>query len=375
MSNENRSVEKLHRENEKLRRELDLASGYSRQREAALQEMMIRLQKLLETSLTLEGSELQASLDKCTSQSAGLLNADAATLDIRSADGKALFYPVSHNLPQGLLTLRHLPRGEDLSWEEVESGRSILVNEYPASPKARQELVDSGVRALMAVPIRAGRACLGALAFYRLENLPNFSELDLSLAENIALQMGRAVHSQLLLQEVEQLRGVDPITKFYKHHLFHDLAQHDVERVFRYGGYISVIMVEIDNLAQVQSFYGEGTTNQLLGEVAQMWREKLRTSDVLGRFEQDRLLMLLPEADRQSARLTAERMRREIENAVFNTDSGPLKLTISLGIASSKRGKKIGAEKLIRRAEQVLAAAIRSGRNQVETWNPESDEE
>jgi len=376
MSSEKTSRETGSRQKERPRRGSDKAMAHIGDRDASPRVTILLLQKLQVINLALsDGGDFQANLEKATALSASLLNAGAATLDIHSADGRVLFYPISHQLPQGLLSLRHLPRGEDLSWESIESGQSMLVNDYPSSQGARQEVVDAGVRAVLGVPAQSGKHRLGSLVFYIIDSNKSFDELDLALAQLIASQIGSEVQNRLLHQEVEQLRGLEPITNFYTQHFFSGLAQHDVERVFRYGGYISVIMVEVDNLAQINSFYGEGIMNQVLGEIARLWREKLRTSDVLGSFGQSRMLILLPEADRQKARLTAERMRREIETAVFNTDAGPVKLTASLGIASSKRGRKIGAEKLIQRAEQVLAAAIRSGRNQVAAWNPDSDED
>ncbi len=68
------------------------------------------------------------------------------------------------------------------------------------------------------------------------------------------------------------------------------------------------------------------------------------------------------ETDAAGAKVIAERIRCEIEAATFDTELGPLKATMSLGISTFPRS---GAAKqdLIDRADQCLYFAKHHGRN------------
>ena len=73
--------------------------------------------------------------------------------------------------------------------------------------------------------------------------------------------------------------------------------------------------------------------------------------------------MIMPETDAKGAKVIAERVRKEIEAATFETDQGPLKVTLSLGIATypDSADKK---QTLIDLADQCLYFAKEHGRNQ-----------
>lgn len=375
MTEDNKIVEKLQRDIENLRQELANLKTLYEEGEFSVKAAQVREQRLLEVTQVLNNSsDLQSVLENVLGLTVDLLRADAGTMDIITAPGEQTFYPISFHLPETLLLLRYRPKGEDLSWEDIESGQSMIIEDYPADPKARQELVDANVHGVIGVPVKAGKICLGSMVIYLLTPEDTFNEYDLAVAESIAIQIGTAIQNAFLFKDVQQLTNVDPLTNLYTPHHFFDVAEHDLERVYRYGSYTSVIMLEIDNMTQLQQQCGEEITNQVLEKVANFCREKLRTSDILGRYSRGRLVFLLPEADIDKAKLTAERVCKQIGSAPIETDIGPIPITASLGVAATKRGRKIGAKKLINRAEQVLAAAISSGRNRVAIWNPEPEE-
>lgn len=71
----------------------------------------------------------------------------------------------------------------------------------------------------------------------------------------------------------------------------------------------------------------------------------------------------MPETDAKGAQIIAERIRERIMKEVFQTEQGPLKVTMSLGIATFP---EVSMEKqvLIDQADQCLYYAKRHGRNQ-----------
>ena len=66
---------------------------------------------------------------------------------------------------------------------------------------------------------------------------------------------------------------------------------------------------------------------------------------------------------REDAQSVAERLRTEIAQCPFQTDAGNLEITISLGMADLNQDESVKA--LLKRADDALYLAKRSGRNRV----------
>jgi len=109
----------------------------------------------------------------------------------------------------------------------------------------------------------------------------------------------------------------------------------------------------------------------VLREVAAIIRAQLRGSDVLSRYGGEEFSALLANTDTEEAEEVAERIRRSVEERVFNVpDFEPFNITISIGVATlkaapdTKLAKGVG-DNLIGQSDRVLYDAKASGRNQV----------
>jgi diguanylate cyclase (GGDEF)-like protein len=97
--------------------------------------------------------------------------------------------------------------------------------------------------------------------------------------------------------------------------------------------------------------------------VARILREKARDTDIVARYGGEEFAIVMPETDAKGALAIAERIREAVQAETFLTDSGPLKVTLSLGIATcpDHASEKQG---LVDLADQCLYFAKRNGRNQ-----------
>ncbi len=94
----------------------------------------------------------------------------------------------------------------------------------------------------------------------------------------------------------------------------------------------------------------------------QILREKARDTDLVARYGGEEFALIMPETDGKGALVIAERIREAVQAKVFQTELGPLQVTLSLGIAAAPAN---GADKqaLIDLADQCLYFAKRNGRN------------
>jgi diguanylate cyclase (GGDEF)-like protein len=168
-----------------------------------------------------------------------------------------------------------------------------------------------------------------------------------------------------LLAEVQQLATVDPLTNLYNRRHFFRLGEDEIDRACRYGHPLSVLMIDIDHFKSINDSHGHSVGDQVISTIAGRLASGLRKSDVAGRYGGEEFAMILPETDVTNATsIVAERLRAAVANTPVETAVGPLKVTISVGVAAVLPSGETLLDALTR-ADNGLYAAKRGGRNRV----------
>lgn len=172
-----------------------------------------------------------------------------------------------------------------------------------------------------------------------------------------------------LEEELRRLSTLDALTGLLNRREFFVQAQQEYERFHRYHHPLALIMADIDYFKQINDEYGHLIGDQVLQRVAETLQNNLRQVDILGRYGGEEFVMMLPEADMQTAQALAERLRTAVAQAVIETLQGPVSVTLSLGVAAISNGHPMSLERLLDSADQMLYAAKKAGRNCVQMWD------
>lgn len=166
-------------------------------------------------------------------------------------------------------------------------------------------------------------------------------------------------------QALEQLAQTDFLTNLANRRHFLILAEQELSRTLRYGGALSVLMMDIDHFKKVNDTYGHKTGDVVLQRFGELSRQTLREIDVIGRIGGEEFAVVLPQTDGEHALEVAERLRRSIGDAEVVLDQGlPLHFTVSIGVATLT-GADINIDTLLSQADQALYKAKKAGRNKV----------
>lgn len=167
------------------------------------------------------------------------------------------------------------------------------------------------------------------------------------------------------LARVEELAETDELTGLANRRRILDVLANVREQHSRGGGRTyGVAMLDVDHFKRINDTFGHGTGDEVLRIVGHLLRAVARTSDAAGRIGGEEFLLVLPESTSLTdARTVAERLRSAVERHDWSTVCPDLHVTASIGLTVAETAEP--AEQVLKRADEGLYAAKRSGRNRV----------
>lgn len=131
---------------------------------------------------------------------------------------------------------------------------------------------------------------------------------------------------------------------------------------------LSVVLADIDHFKLVNDGYGHHAGDEVLRQLAELFREALRGDELVCRYGGEEFAFALPNVSASEAVATAERLRAQVEGRTFWASDlagrrVALTMTVSWGCATVDAGGAGTCEELVGRADQALYAAKAKGRN------------
>ena len=145
-----------------------------------------------------------------------------------------------------------------------------------------------------------------------------------------------------------------------------DAINREQSRQVREGGSLGLILLDLDHFKNVNDTYGHLAGDAVLEETAQRIAGCVRPYDTVGRYGGEEFLVVAPSSDGLGTLALAERIRTAIESPPMDTESGPLGVTASCGVAVSTTEKPVHARALLHLADEALYRAKEQGRNRSE---------
>ncbi len=135
---------------------------------------------------------------------------------------------------------------------------------------------------------------------------------------------------------LQELMGTDELTGLPNRHVFKEHFTHSLKRAVRLGYSLSLMLVDVDHLRDINLRYGHEVGDSVLVEIAKILRSSVREIDVPARWGGEELVAVLHETDAEGAAVVAERVRRRVAMLeVADSRSGkPIKITATIAVAS-----------------------------------------
>jgi len=214
------------------------------------------------------------------------------------------------------------------------------------------------------VRVAEGGGTLGTMAVARRDK--PFDSAETEVLRYLIGQASVSVENIGLHERVAEQAVTDALTGLANNRHFREWIDRETQRIARFGGGLSLVLLDIDNFKRVNDTYGHLQGDEVLRELGRVLQLESRGIDESARYGGEEFVLALPETPKGGAIEVAERVRARIASTEVRGVDGnaPLKVTASIGVASMP-DDGADARSLIAAADAALYEAKRSGKNRV----------
>lgn len=229
----------------------------------------------------------------------------------------------------------------------------------------------AGLQSVALVPLMRNKRIIGCLNLGSVDPTRFTPSLGTDFIEHMASIIAICLENVISNEMLKYIGLTDSLTGVYNRRYLDRRLLEEIARARRQRYPISLMFIDIDHFKRVNDTVGHQGGDDVLREVAGRIKDELRLSDALARFGGEEFVVLLIDAELDSAAFVAERIRASIAGTLISlTQEVRLSVTVSIGVACLDPELAAGepelvARDLLSRADGALYQAKAAGRNRV----------
>jgi diguanylate cyclase (GGDEF)-like protein len=302
--------------------------------------------------------EKAAELIRAEGWSVLLTDAKTNELVFEAASGKA---------GKKLLGMR-LKIGQGVAGWVARYGKSLIVPDVAKDPRfysGVDEKTKFTTKSVLCVPMRSRDRIIGVVEVVNKIGGDQFTQDDYEIFENVVAHLTIALEKAQMYRKMEEASQIDDLTQLYNTRYCNQVLDNFLlERKDR-KGIISLVFLDIDFFKLVDDNFGHLVGSETLKIVGERMTRVVRKNDVIIRYGGDEYIVLLPNTDKKTAVIIAERIRKEISREPFYAfGNKKFNISVTLGVATYPDDAQ-GRDELIGKADRAMYEGKLTGRNKV----------
>jgi two-component system cell cycle response regulator len=251
--------------------------------------------------------------------------------------------------------------------------RPVLGAWHPGAHRAMFPHPPDGLRSVALVPLLRNKRLIGSLNLGSCDPTRFTPAHGTDFVEHMASIIAICLENVISNEMLKYIGLTDALTGVYNRRYIDRRLVEEIGHARGQGYRISCLCIDIDHFKQVNDRLGHRGGVEVLREVAARIKAELRMSDALGRVGGEEFVVLLIDADLDSATGVADRIRAGVaDKPVELANGGRAPVSVSIGVATLadfERDHAIEgvAQHLVAQADSALYQAKENGRNQVVT--------
>lgn len=164
-------------------------------------------------------------------------------------------------------------------------------------------------------------------------------------------------------QGLRSLMVKDSLTGLLNHSTLLRRLDHELQRAARQGTHLSFAMVDIDHFKQVNDTWGHLAGDHVILTLARLLRERLRQTDLIGRYGGEEFAVILPDTTPEEASQVLDGLRASFARIEQHAEHQVFHVTFSVGLAGFQG--RTADRGILDQADAALYEAKRQGRNRL----------
>ena len=145
----------------------------------------------------------------------------------------------------------------------------------------------------------------------------------------------------------------DDVTGLLSRRFFYETSHRELQLAQRHNYAVSLLLVRLTQLDDISQRLGHVMADYASRGCADMLKDALRETDILGSFSEDSFVVLMPHSSSAEAELVANRLKKKLNSSSLQLKEENVRLDIAVGLSSTT--KHFHIQKLIDTAEQSIA--------------------
>jgi len=176
-------------------------------------------------------------------------------------------------------------------------------------------------------------------------------------------------------KEVFEFRSIhDPLTRLPNRILFMDRLEHSIALATREKRQFSVLFIDLDHFKEINDSLGHHIGDEVLKQVSDRMKNKIRQSDTLARLGGDEFAIILEDVHENSEIISIIEEGMKIIHEPFIIESNTLYIGMSIGICSFPKDAQ-NREEILKNADAAMYKAKAKGRNTYRFYNSSMTQE
>ncbi len=350
-----------------IRRRNEIIHG--RQTVLSLKQKVQVLQTLNEVVQAINSSlQPKEILNTIMIKAADLISAEGWSVLLLNEGGDELVFEAAAGKAGKKLIGMRLKVGQGVAGWVARYGKSLIVPDV-----SKDSRFYSGVdkktkfttKSVLCVPMKSRDRIIGVVEVVNKLGGETFTRDEFEIFENVVAHLTIALEKAQMYRKMEEASQVDDLTQLYNTRYCNQFLDNFLHERKDTRGVISLIFLDLDFFKLVNDNFGHLVGSETLKLAGERIARVVRRNDLIVRYGGDEYIVLLPNTDKRTAAVIAERIRTEIGRKPFYAfGNKKFSITATMGLATYPDDAKT-RDDLIGKADKAMYEGKMSGRNKV----------
>ncbi len=160
--------------------------------------------------------------------------------------------------------------------------------------------------------------------------------------------------NRMLSTGLKEIAVNDQLTDTFNKKHFLDRFKKEFSRAKRFYTPLTMLIAEVKNLKQINDQFGRKCGDRVMVHVADIFKETIRSIDLIGRNKEAEFIMLLPHTKPDGAVTLIKRIKQQLQNGSINIAGNKIPVEMSYGISSFPDNSALDPDEFLRSTEEAL---------------------